>query len=326
MACGDPYNPGWLYFSQRGSPDTASDAGYLEVTSPSEPLIGGGHYEGADYVFTDQGVYRVDATSGGVTPFVSHKLSLTYGLAGPWAFTVRAPYIFLVSTVGSIVAYNPAGPSDPLTADLQPLFPHEGEPGETLYLPYIFPAIGGYRVYPPDFARPQYMRLEFVNNQLCFDYVNTAGVWNTAIFDMRTRGWILHFYNPPMSLRYQEEGVGNPLTLLGSDDGKVYYVSPECTDAGVTITSIVVTPADDQGDTRALKRYGDVMFDFQGLVGVQPYYKNLQESPVSGTYTLGPQYPRGQWIVPIISTGAGDDTSWQRNIGLVITWFTSRPT
>lgn len=319
MACGDPYNPGFLYFTQPGNPDSASDAGYIEVTNPSEPLLGGGHYEGADYAFTTLGVYRIEPAKGGTNPFASYKLSLTYGLAGSWAFTVKAPYIFLVSTDGGIYAYNPAGQSERLTDDLYSLFPHEGEPGQPLDISYLEPVTAS-MFYPPDFNLSAYLKLEFVNNQLFFDYVDTTSTYHTFCYDMKTKAWVPYYYNPQVTIRYQEEGVENPLTLLGCDNGGLYYVSNNTGDDVSGIVCLVATPADDQEDSRMLKQYGDVMLDFEGTVNVQPYYKNLQTSPVGSPYTLGPQVPRGQWIVPIVSSGNGADTSWQRNIGLVISW------
>lgn len=322
MACGDPYNPGRLYFTQAGNPDSAADDGYIDITNPSEPLIGGGHYEGADYVFTTLGVYRVEASSG-VNPFVSYKLSLTYGLAGSWCFTTKAPFIFLVSTDGGIYAYNPAGQSERLTNDLYPLFPHEGEPGQPYQIPYFnyLPSVSV--VYPPDFSMPQFMRLEFVNYQLFFDFIDTQGAYYTFCWDSRTKAWVPYYYNPQVTLRYQEEGVQNPLTLLAGTDGSLYYVSSSPVDYDGGIVCLVATPADDQEDSRMLKQYGDVMLDFQGSVNAQPYYKNLQSSPVNGPYALGPQSPRGQWIIPIVSSGDGADTSWQRNIGIAISWTTT---
>jgi hypothetical protein len=329
MACGDPYNPGLLYFTNSGNPDSASDSGYIEVTNPSEPLLGGGHYEGADYVFTTDGVYRIEPSSG-ANPFASYKLSLTYGIAGAWAFCVDAPLIFLVTNNGDISAYNPAGASARLTDDLYPLFPFEGQPGIPINIPYLEPNTAS-QFYPPNFNLSQFMRLEYVNEQLFFDYVDTTSTWHTFRANgPEYKSWVPYYYNcgglsGQVVMRYQEEGVENPMTLLGTADGNLYYVNAASGDGSEGIECIVATPADDQGDSRMLKQYGDVMMDFQGTVAVQPYFKQFETTPVSGPYILGPQFPRGQWIAPIVSSGTGTDTSWQRNIGLVITWTTTPP-
>jgi len=321
MACGDVYNPGYLYFTNRGNPDSAADSGYIEVTSPSEPLIGGGHYEGADYAFTTEGVYRVEPTQGGVNPFASYKLSLTYGLAGPWAFTVDAPFIFYVATDGGIYMFNPAGQSQRISNDLYPLFPFEGRPGQPYNIAYLQPATVSV-FFPPNFSLSQYMRLEFVNNQIFFDYVDTTSTYHTFRYDMEQKGWIPYFYNPQIVMRYQEEGVQNPQTLLGSATGNLYFVSASLLDGASTIECLVATPADDQGDSRMIKQYGDVMIDFQGNIKVQTYFKQFEVSPSSTMVAFGPQFPRGQQVIPVVSSGNGQDSSWQRSIGLTVTWFT----
>jgi hypothetical protein len=308
MALGDKYNPGWLYFSNADTADTASDEGWIEVSSPSEPLLNGLHYEGADYVWSADGMFRVESTPGGLNPFASYRLGLAFGLAAPWA-VCSGPEIYFRAQDG-IYSYSPGGGARKLTEDIYQLFPHEGVPG----LPVC---TAGNPLYPPDDSQASKQRLHWFDNYLYFDYIDTNGQWRTLAYNtiMGVGGWLPYVYTPGISLHYQEEGIENPATLAGGSNGKLYQLQHRCNDAGTTFDCVVVTPADDQEDTRAQKQYGDVMVDFDGSgLNIQVYYDNfLTLGPAPSTWQL-PR--RDQVDVPL--TAYSD--SLHRNVGLMLWW------
>lgn len=255
FADGDPYNPGNLYFSVPYNPDSASDQGYIEVTGPSDPIYQPVYKEGAIYVPTARDFYRVESTPGQTNPYSAYKLGgIPTGLAAPWAITGDGPLIAWIGNDG-FYGMTAGGAADMLSGDLIPLFPTESRPG----LPV---SIAGYVIYPPDYTQKSKMRVSFSSGLYYFNYLDTQGGANTLVYDPTLKGWRHHQYAPGVAVHYEEEGVLYPQTLCGGLNGSVYAVSAANADDNVPFSCVLITPADDQGETRARKQYGDLMLDY----------------------------------------------------------------
>jgi hypothetical protein len=310
FATGDPYNPGNLYFSNAYNPDTASDQGYIEVTGPSDPLGPPVYFEGAIYVRTATDVYRVDATPGQANPYAAYKLGGSTGQAAPWAVSVEGPVQAWLGSDGVYMMTGQGQGANLTTDDLYPLFPFESRPG----LPV---SVNGYTLYPPDYTQPARLRLSQANGFLFFDYVDTQGSSRTLAMNLATKGWIPYQYSPGVTLHYQEEGITNPATLALGADGSVNYLSNAANDNGTAFTCVVITPADDQGETRARKQYGDLMLDYTGTPNITVYYDNFLLSSISPV--LAAAASRTQTAIDL----GLDAAALHRNIGLVITFGSS---
>jgi hypothetical protein len=261
-ATGDPYNPGLLYFSNPYNPDSASDQGYIEVTSPSEPLLMPVIYEGAVYVFSAQAVYRVESTPGQANPYAAYKLgAIPSGLAAPWAVNADGPLLVWLGSDG-INGMAANGAAQSLTKDdLTPLFPIESRPGLQV-------GIAAYTLSPPDYTEQQWLRLSYAYGMYFFDYIDIDGNYSTFTFDPDSKGWVPYLYaTATVALHYEEEGIADPFTLCGKSDGTLSVISGAADDEGAAFSCVVVTPADDQGETRARKQYGDMMLDYQTQTG-----------------------------------------------------------
>jgi hypothetical protein len=307
FATGDPYNPGNLYFSNPYNPDSASDRGYIEITGPSDPLGPPTYYDGAIYVHSATDLYRVDSTPGSVNPYGYYKLGGTAGIAASWAVCGDGPMLAWLGRDGIYAYAGGSGGATNLTApELYLLFPFESRPG----LPV---SVAGYILYPPDYSQLTKLRLSYADGFWYFDYVDTQGTSMTLAYNPATKGWVPYQYRPGVSLHYQEEGVSNPLTLALGLDSTIYNLSNATSDNGLTFTCVCVTPADDGGETRARKQYGDLMVDYNAQVAISVYYDNFL---LTGTTAALTHVGRTQ--IPI-DLGI-DSATLHRNIGLVAVW------
>ena len=91
FACGDEVQPGNVFWTNTGRPDTSSPDNNLAVTSPHEPLVNGFIYGANSFVFSQQRLFALDY--GGPTSiptFVSREIPINMGLAAPFALTVSS--------------------------------------------------------------------------------------------------------------------------------------------------------------------------------------------------------------------------------------------
>lgn len=262
---GDPLNPGWMYFSNSDNPDGASDSGYLEITSPSEPLLNGFYAEGSNYVFTNSSLYRVESTTGSTNPYTSYRLSGVEGLAGPWAFDAQRRLLFHWGP-DAIYAYAFGPAADNLTNDdLYPLFPHAGLPGQTGTPGVPVTVAPGFTIYPPNYAAASQLRIGYSESFVYASYLNIQGVVETLTWSLGSKGWRLDSYTPAVSLFWLEKGIPNPALLAGGVDGNLYEIDTTGTayaDAGGSVNWAVLLPCMDAGDSRTVKQWGDAMFDY----------------------------------------------------------------
>lgn len=279
-AVGDPLNPGWMYFSNSDNPDGASDSGYIEITSPSEPLLNGFYAEGSNYVFTNSSLYRVESTPGATNPYTPYRLSGVEGMAGPWAFDAQRRLLFYWGPDGIYgYAFGPA--ADNLSdADLYPLFPHAGLPGQAGTPGVPVTVTDGYTVYPPNYSAVSQMRVGYSESFVYASFLNSQGVVSTLTWSLGSKGWRLDDYTPAATMFWLEKGIPNPALLAGGYDGNLYEVDTTgnaTADTGGAIEWAVIPSAMDAGDSRAVKQWGDLMLDYasSGAIRLEVLWDNL---------------------------------------------------
>lgn len=302
FACGDFLNPGYLYWTKPGNPDTASDVNNVEVTSPSEPLLGGFNYDGRSYCFSTEQLYIINsATAIGnqTVNFVAQILPIGKGIPFPFFFDVGPTVLF-----GSREGLNSWGGSNSssITDDsLFPLFPHKGVVGS---------AVNGYN--PIDYTKP--LSLNYTGDSLYFFYSDTLGVRRCMLYELVRGGWFPNNFTPGgvavgMYCAYQEEGQVNSI-LLGGADGNIYSYSIP----GEIVHSQIRTYCVDFGDSRSQKLFTDFMVDITGSMATTIYYDNFKTSV---TYSGASQVTRGQ--TPISTTL--DGLNLHLNASLDLTWL-----
>lgn len=306
---GDAFNPGFLRWTKGNNPDTASDTGNLEITSPSEPLINGFEYDSRNFVFSSERLFSILPNLSGGTgsnSFTAQVVLTGKGLYAPYSICITPLGIAWVGTDG-IYAWNGISPVCITDADLYPLFPHGGTPGVS---------VNGY--YPPDYTQPNAMRLGYSSSSIYFSYIDTQGNPQLLRYDLRLNGWFPEQYPAPATLIYQEEGQEVDSTLLATNTGSLYQIGLGNTalDGATPFTCQIRTPAFDGGVTRAQKLYTDFMLDVNPQSSAFTptlYFNNFTSSQSAGTVTGN---ARTQYPLPTNPTSI----SLYRNIALDLQW------
>ena len=104
---GDPNNPNLLYYSDRFNPESFPLENYLEIGTPSDPIMGIVEWNGQLYVFTVNTVWNILGVGLGSTVPLPYKTAADHGLAAPFGFTVTEGEIFYQS-FGGIYAFTGA--------------------------------------------------------------------------------------------------------------------------------------------------------------------------------------------------------------------------
>lgn len=307
-ACGDQINPGTLYWSKGNNPEAANDGNSLIVTTPSQPLMGGGVFNTFGFVFSSDDLYTLILQPGQQTPIRALKTPCGRGTWTPWSFCIGTEGIFFLSGDG-IYLTGGGSPAVCLTNDLRSIFPHDGVPGQST---------NGIPV--PDMSQTTRLRLSYIGTRLYFDFLDTDGAARTLYFEVDANRWFLDTSDlTGLTVRLEEPGAGVYNQIVGGANGAVYqYDEAAMSDAGTPIAYAVTTTWSDGGRPRMVKQFGDVGLDFDAAGSA-----GLIVTPVTddGQTTLTPQTKgngdsgRQSYILDI---EAGDGVL-TRNFGLTLT-------
>lgn len=314
---GDERNPGYLYYTIGNDPESASDAGYLEISSPNEPLVGGTILDGIIYVWSSARSWRIlPSFSGGQSGagglFYAQVTAMGKGLAGSWALAV-GDQLYWVAWDGVWESKGDAIQS--LTADsLAPLFKRdgtyiEGGPFQGLY-PISF-----------DPADLRWLSLTYSKDGLYLTYRGIDGGFYNLVFSFATQGWSVDSYVQDVHRFYRAEGEGVDELFAGAANGIVYLFDAAVSlDDGEPIGCAFIGRAEDWGDTRAQKLVGDNMIDC--APGGNTLTGSLQTDNATGSVALQPPTFTGtdrEQFVFDLNDGGG----WlARNVALSLTWDT----
>ena len=268
---GDPLNPGTLYWLNGNDPDSASDSNSLEITPPSEPLIGGIVWSTLVYVFSKKRVFIVRrsfdfltslqnraASASTVNLFTFYQIPSASGLWAPWALCASQDGVDFLGHDGlyRVAAENVTTITD---ETLYPLFPHEG---------VEVPTLSTYSVV--DMTQTTGLRLNFVAGETRFQYQDLLGGHWSFRYDAAVKGWFPYQYANPVVTQYWEEvpaGV-TPRLLSTTNAGTIVYDTTTLTDDAALIVCTVRTPSDNGKDSRAQKLYMDAATDLTGTAVV----------------------------------------------------------
>lgn len=318
FAVGDPLRPGSVSFAKNNNPDSAPDAYNLEITPPSEPLMGGELKDGVSYVASTQRWWRLYAQG---TAFLNPQVRTQHysavqqgiprGLAAPYGHCTDRSVIYFWAKDG---IWSDASGS--LTdADLYNLFPHEGVVG----VPVTY---NGVTAQPPDYSRAGTFRLACGNGFLYATYQDANGIPRQLTLDIKRGAWAIDetpsarvtvvYHVEQQEGSVLTEGIQYAKLLLGAGSTMAQQVDG-VNDLGQPISCAVATMEWDAGDIRASQQWGDAFLDVipQAQVTVQPM---SQGSPVIAPTIVPPTTSRTE---ALISLGGGILT---RFLGLMTTW------
>lgn len=316
FAAGNILDVGSVYFTKPNDPDSAPPTNRVEVTSPSEAIVGGCVYDGRAYCWSDKRMFSIvpSFTTPGTFQFV--VVPNAKGLWGPYSFCV-GPRMWYLASDG--IYESDGGSSICITDDIKLLFQQYDVPGFSVngFKPVQMSVSGSGTAI----AR---LRLTYHNGMLLFDYLDCGSVPRTLAYDIRLKGWFPYRYFEDTSeqviFHTSEQGfVDNDaeMNLIVGTNAGFIYTSGANGSGAETIHCEVDVPATDVGDSRAKKIYGDVVFDFdcQGVnVVCTPWINNYLTALPSKTYaTLARQITD-----PLdLALGVGQ---FARNLGMKITW------
>jgi len=285
---GDPLNPGYLYWCKGNNPEAATDTGYLELSNPSEPLVGGTVLDGIAYVWSDRRSWRIlPSYQGGQTgagaEFYSAETAMGKGLASPWALAA-GDQLYFVAWDGIYASRGDAVTS--LTDEsLRPIFRQDGQ--EISGAPYQ--TLASISFAPTDLAD---LYLTYSKDGLYFGYRGVDANLYDLYYSFLTQGWVRDFHldrGPSRIVR--EEGPQVDEVLYCRDDGILFeYDSTSGLDGVNPIPCGFISREEDFGDTRTQKRLGDFIVDLDNpvnTVSVSLQFNNntsdLALTPISTT-------------------------------------------
>lgn len=266
FGCGDATNPGQVHWTTGNDVETTSDKNTLDVSVASEPLQNGFMWDGTPYVASTDQVYVLSpvfnlavslepaaliSPTGTVTvPFQPLVTPCGKGFWTPWAFCQSPRGLYFLEKNGISVTVGGSAAVSITDADLYPLFPHDGVPGQ---------AVNGFQ--PVDMTQRTRLRLTAIDGWIYFDYVDTQGNGQTLCFREADASWWPDTYSPAILTRWSSTGQSNHQALLAGAD-RTLYTPGGAVDAvgpGMFPMTCLATFVDDQQDARRQKLYRDLM-------------------------------------------------------------------
>lgn len=321
FGCGDPLRPGVFYSSKQFSPDATPDNAY-DLTSPSEPLLGGEVIDGLALVASSNRWWMLQAAFGTPERWNPVETPAGAGLAAPYAHCTDGKMVYFWGKDG-IYAMFPNAPAVSLTdVDLLNLFPHDSTPGADA-------EYAGFVVRAPDYSRAAHFRLSVINSTLNAHYQDSNGELCMLALDMTNdssghprMAWAV--VQTALNLTCSIQPDQPPGTLLssssafpqgyfGNNEGIVYEGTNTLHDAGGDIDAAIATMEVDAGDGRVTKRWLDAALDtLPAAAG------GIVITPVSGGTVAGSTdtIPNGARALSISPLGL----LLKRFLGVLLTW------
>jgi hypothetical protein len=308
FGCGDPYRPGYVYFSKPGNPDVWPDTYLVEVSPASDAILTGCLYGGQAFCFSEQRCFVLYPNFGSDAPTVTASTTqCTRGPLSRWALTVGIGGMYFVANDG--LYRTVGGPEEWLSKDIDPLFNGKSKNG----------------YYPIDFTDIGAIHLSIFENELYFTYKDTQGTINTLVYSIPYGFWRSYqFANPPACFFSDTPSYSAstqaPLLLIGGRSSGKTYTYAGTSDDGTAISCSFRTGALDFGSPRLEKRFGDQSLDLNAgsvAVTLQNYldFETVTEPAVTLTGTTGRQ--------TVIFDDVGTTPLRAKNLSTNISWSTA---
>ena len=243
FALGDPNQPGRLYRSKQGMPESWPATEFEDVCAASEELMNGGMVASQGFCFSRTRMYAILLNADGT--WTTEPTACNEGLVGRWAMCVTPFGVAFVSPFG--VRLSSGGPPERLSDEMiGPLF--RGE------------IVRGYN--PIDFTVPTELQLAYYRDELWLSYRDSLGEHRQLIYNFFDKAWRAYLFSEPVATVYGEpvQGEAGSLLLGGNATGQV-YLHEGATDDGVGVPWLFRTGATDYGDPRVEKLLSEIVID-----------------------------------------------------------------
>lgn len=267
FGAGDINAAGTLYWLDPNSPDTQSDTNRLEITPPSEPIIGGCMYDGYPFIWTNKRSYMIvpSVNENGILTFTARENANSTGLASKNTLCVAEDAIYYLrrDLTGIDKVQGNGNPVSITDAVLANLFVQNGKL-PTNYTPNNF-----ITVYPPDFVNHlDKQRLRYANGLLFYRYVNILGNAECLVYDIKGQRWISRdtYINNNIDAIVEDNNEGDYRILLGLAGQIGSYLDTGTYENAVKAS--IITAQRNQGSIRIQKDYREAVVDLiRGIVG-----------------------------------------------------------
>jgi hypothetical protein len=316
FAVGDVLRAGSIYLSKPNDPDSALDA-TIELTPPSELLLGGEVKDGLSYVASTERWWALYPQFGAAQRYNAVQQPIPRGIIAPFGHCTDGKDIYFWAKDG----IWSTGKGSLTDADLYNLFPHEGSQGANV-------TYNGVTAYAPDYSRAGTFRLAKVNDYLYALYQDSIGDYHCLTMYVPTQAWRIDVYASAISAIYHpEQQAGSlfsatttpptpalyPALVTGDVTGAVCQQADGVGDNGDPIQCAIATVEWDGGDFRAGKQWGDIFLDIlsQNATIAQPMSGGVG---VDAATTVTANASRQ---TPLVSLDGG---LLDRFLGLMLTW------
>ena len=301
FGCGDLNATGTLYWTNGNDPDSTDIVNNIIVTSPSERLMTGAVYDGQPYCWSTERQFQIFPSLTLFGQFTTQEVAGAKGVWLEWSLSVQSNGFADQSVTwrgkDGIYDFSAGGGLQRLTDPLFSFFPHDNWP--SIAPEAILPFIGPLSQHPEnvgslDDTQPKYHRLCWFHGLLFYDFVALTGAevptFSTLVWDsVNTNGggWIsldqpfadtnhpvARFVDIGANLARKPDGVPDVDT---NAEGNPPIFGPAQRGGNLSVTwgdiiydyyglargfeSRFITRAEDLGDSRAQKRWGDYWLD-----------------------------------------------------------------
>ncbi len=234
---GDPNNPHYLYYSKVGMPESVPPQNYVEIGTPSDPIIAVIPFRGALFVATQQTWYQIYPGN----PPTYNPTGSKHGLQARLGYTITESQVFYVAVDGIRVFSGADGPYASLIIEW--LF--ENVPQSYTPVPIM------------DMTRIGDVQMAYWNNLVYIQYPTHGGGFDRLIYDNLYKRWrndsvycTSIFYEPDTNL-----------LLYGTVTGLVVQDRTGDNDFGEPINWDIQTVYLDMGTPDNFKNFNQVTLD-----------------------------------------------------------------
>ena len=275
FAVGDAFRPGTVSFCKNYAPDSAPDTYNLEISAPSEPLMGGETIDGLSFVATSEKWWALYPQPGNTEQrYAVVQQPFARGLAAPFGHCTDGVSLFWWAKDG-IYSSSKGSLTD---ADLFNLFPHEGVAGTDISSTIST----NFNIHAPDYTRSGSFRLVYANGFLYAIYQDFLGVYRCLTLDLHRMAWCIdqygvngitaayHVEQPPSATTNKmtvfatfgnDPVTGNYQVMVGQQGAAINDFATGVLGSGTPILCAIATAEYNGGDDRAPKQWGDFFVD-----------------------------------------------------------------
>lgn len=198
LGLGEKNQPGNLFWTNPGRPDSSKAGNNVQVTSARDPLVSGVIYNGQPFVASRGDWYALDfqAGEGGTAIFTPRRTQAGKGPLGPWS-VASGDMIYFITPEG-VMMTDGQGPAESISNDIRPIF-YEEDVGEYKAINFT--------------AAQELFRLYWADPELHFLYPDSEGEMRQLIFEGR---------------KWRSEEFARPGLISGTglNDEKEYPLEP----------------------------------------------------------------------------------------------------